>query len=173
MEGNFGEILARLRVDYPDLVFKAGRKFAFRGPKMVRIPKELWVNTEKLLLNKEFADEHGQKISSEQKNAGGMSKNAEYRVNGEALQLLHEVGHAILRHKDFRTDVERLKMERAAWEQARLLCERYNIYYDEDLVEEALDSYRDWLHQRSVCPECGLTRYQGRDGVYHCPGCEV
>ena len=59
MEGNFGEILARLRVDYPDLVFKAGRKFAFRGPKMVRIPKELWVNTEKLLLNKEFADEHG------------------------------------------------------------------------------------------------------------------
>lgn len=88
------------------------------------------------------------------------------------LQLLHEVGHALSRHRDFRMDPERLKMEREAWERARELAEAYNIRYDEEFVERALDTYRDWLHQRSRCPKCGLTRYQTEDGRWHCPGCE-
>lgn len=193
MEGNlemFERVLAALEVDYPDLEFRAGRKFAFRAPKTVRIPRELLVaigdlrkslgvkavqklsaNTEKNLLDKDFAAEHGQKLLFEQENGFAVNQKVEDSACEEALQLLHEVGHAILQHKDFRTDVERLKMERAAWEQARILCGRYHIHYDEDLVEAALDSYRDWLHQKSTCPECGLTRYQSRDGKYHCPGC--
>lgn len=89
------------------------------------------------------------------------------------LQLLHEVGHALSGHRDFRTDPERLKMEREAWERARGLAATYNIRYDEEFVEGALDTYRDWLHQRSACPECGLTRYQTQDGRWHCPGCEI
>lgn len=89
------------------------------------------------------------------------------------LQLLHEVGHALSGHRDFRTDPERIKMEREAWERARGLAETYNIRYDEEFVEGALDTYRDWLHQRSACPECGLTRYQTQDGQWHCPGCEI
>lgn len=89
------------------------------------------------------------------------------------LQLLHEVGHALSGHRDFRTDPERLKMEREAWERARGLATTYNIWYDEEFVEGALDTYRDWLHQRSACPECGLTRYQTQDGRWHCPGCEM
>lgn len=89
------------------------------------------------------------------------------------LQLLHEVGHALSGHRDFRTDPERLKMEREAWERARGLATAYNIWYDEEFVEEALDTYRDWLHQRSACSECGLTRYQTQDGQWHCPGCEI
>lgn len=93
--------------------------------------------------------------------------------DGWALQLLHEVGHAVLGHRDYATDPERLVMEREAWERARELCGEYNIYYDEELVEAKLDTYRDWLHQRSRCPDCGLTRYQTRDGRYHCPGCEL
>ena len=93
--------------------------------------------------------------------------------NSMCLQLLHEVGHAMLEHKNFTTDTERLQMERAAWEQARVLCERYSVEYDEEFVEEELDTYRDWLHRKSCCPRCGLTRYQTRDGKYHCPGCEV
>ncbi len=99
--------------------------------------------------------------------------NFEYESYRAELQLLHELGHALLLHKDFTTDPERLKMEREAWEKARELAEQYNIYYDEEFVEEELDSYRDWLHQRSRCKECGLTRYQTKDGVYHCPNCEV
>lgn len=89
-----------------------------------------------------------------------------------SLQLLHEVGHAVLGHRDFGTDPERLRMERAAWDKARELCTIYNILYDEEFVEASLDTYRDWLHQRSKCPKCGLTRYQTADGKYHCPRCE-
>ena len=89
------------------------------------------------------------------------------------LQLLHEVGHALAGHRDYRTDPERLVMEREAWERARGLCEAYNIRYDEELVEAELDTYRDWLHQKSRCRRCGLTRYQTRDGRWHCPGCEL
>lgn len=92
--------------------------------------------------------------------------------NSDALQLLHEVGHALLEHKNFATDPERLRMERAAWEKARELCEHYGVCYDEEFVEEELDTYRNWLHQRSRCPQCGLTRYQTVDGKYHCPSCE-
>lgn len=89
------------------------------------------------------------------------------------LQLLHEVGHALLRHFDYVTDLERIKIERSAWDKAQQLCDIYNIAYDEDFVEEELDTYRDWLQRRSVCPECGLVRYQDKRGGYHCPRCEA
>ena len=88
------------------------------------------------------------------------------------LLILHEVGHALLEHKNFNTDIERVKMERDAWEKAKELCERYNVFYDEELVEAELDTYRDWLHRKSRCPQCGLTRYQGEDGRYICPKCD-
>jgi hypothetical protein len=89
------------------------------------------------------------------------------------LLALHEVSHAICEHKDFRMDVERLKMEVQAWEKARELAARYNVDYNEELVQRELDTYRDWLHQKSRCPICGLTRFQTPDGKYHCPSCEA
>ena len=92
---------------------------------------------------------------------------------GDSLLLLHELGHALCRHRDFDTDAKRLKMEREAWEKARELACKYNIPFDEDLMENELDSYRDWLDQKSRCPKCRLTRYQTPDGVYHCPRCEL
>lgn len=88
------------------------------------------------------------------------------------LLALHEVSHAILKHKTFRMDVERLKMESEAWEKARELASRYDIEIDEDLIQDELDTYRDWLHTKSRCKSCGLTRYQTPDGAYHCPRCE-
>ena len=88
------------------------------------------------------------------------------------LLTLHEVSHAILKHKGFKMDVERLKMEVAAWEQAKKLAANYGIEVDEDFVQDQLDTYRDWLHQKSRCPACGLTRFQTPDGDYHCPRCE-
>ena len=93
--------------------------------------------------------------------------------NNYCLQLLHELGHAVLGHRDFRTDLDRLKMEVAAWEQARQFAAQYNIYYDEELVQEQLDSYRGWLHGKSRCKKCGLTRYQTKDRKYHCPQCDL
>ena len=40
----------------------------------------------------------------------------------DSLLLLHELGHAILEHREFGTNVMRLKMERAAWEIFNMLC---------------------------------------------------
>lgn len=88
------------------------------------------------------------------------------------LLLLHELSHAILGHKTFRLDVERLRMESEAWDKARELADRYKIKINEDLIQDELDTYRDWLHTRSKCKKCGLTCYQTKDGVYHCPRCE-
>ena len=88
------------------------------------------------------------------------------------LLALHEVSHAVLKHKDFRMDVERLKMEVAAWEKAKELAKHYGVDVDEDVIQGELDTYRDWLHKKSRCPGCGLTRFQTTDGEYHCPRCE-
>ena len=89
-----------------------------------------------------------------------------------ALLLLHELSHAILNHTDFHHDIDRLKMESAAWDTAKDLCQKYQITWDEDFAEQELDTYRDWLHQKSRCPICGLTRFQTTSG-YHCARCEA
>ena len=88
------------------------------------------------------------------------------------LLLLHELGHATLGHADYKTHIDRLKMESEAWERAKELAQRYNIEYDEDLAQNELDTYRNWLHKKSSCPICGLTRFQTPDSKYHCPRCE-
>ena len=88
------------------------------------------------------------------------------------LLTLHEVGHAVCKHKDFRTDVKRLKMENQAWEKARELALSYGIEVNEDVIQGELDTYRDWLHQKSRCPRCGLTRFQTPGSRYHCPLCD-
>ncbi|MBR3132109.1 hypothetical protein IKG33_01735 [Candidatus Saccharibacteria bacterium] len=88
------------------------------------------------------------------------------------LLTLHEVSHAILKHKGFRMDVTRLKMENAAWEKAKELASKYGIEVNEELIQDELDTYRDWLHQKSRCPKCGLTRFQTPDSRYHCPRCD-
>lgn len=93
--------------------------------------------------------------------------------DGEALLLLHEIGHALIGEYDFKTEVGRLKIEVVAWEKARELADSYKIAIDEDLIEGELDTYRDFLHQKSRCPDCGLTRFQTPDGTFYCPKCDV
>ncbi len=90
-----------------------------------------------------------------------------------SLLFCHELGHALSGEDHFDTDVERLKIERLAWDKAQELCTEFHIPYDEEFVEEQLDSYRDWLHSKSKCPQCGLTRYQTKNGQYHCPHCDL
>lgn len=89
------------------------------------------------------------------------------------LLALHEVGHAVCKHKSFRMDVARLKMENQAWEEARKLADFYGEEINEAVVQDELDTYRDWLHQKSRCPSCGLTRFQTPDSKYHCPLCNT
>lgn len=128
------KLVDKLRADFPDLVFKTGKRFAFRYPRTIIIgPSEPF----------------------------------------DELLLLHEVSHAILGHRDYAQDLERVKMENAAWEKAKELAPHYNVEINEDLMQNELDTYRDWLHQKSRCPICGLTRFQTPDSQYHCPSCET
>ena len=85
--------------------------------------------------------------------------------------LLHEVSHGLLDHKEYRRDVELITMETAAWERAKELATPYAVELSEALIQDNLDTYRDWLHARSSCPDCTATGYQTDASTYACPAC--
>lgn len=86
--------------------------------------------------------------------------------------LLHETGHALLNHASYQSDFELLKLEVAAWGKARELAEGLTIVIDEDHIQDCLDTYRDWLYQRSICPNCTTKCLQQDDRAhYHCFNC--
>jgi hypothetical protein len=87
--------------------------------------------------------------------------------------LLHEFSHALLGHKEYMQDISLLKMERAAWDKARELAGTFNMTISEDLVESALDTYRDWLHNRSTCPTCSATGIETSKQQYKCVTCHA
>ena len=89
-----------------------------------------------------------------------------------AAYLLHEAAHALLGHNTYRRDIELLDMERAAWQMAIEIAPTYDVAIDPDLTEDALDTYRDWLHARSLCPRCGATGIQTHHAAaYQCLAC--
>lgn len=86
--------------------------------------------------------------------------------------LLHEVAHAELEHIDFNLDIELLSHEVAAWEHTRhKLAPMFDIKIDENFIEEQLDTYRLWLHSRSLCPKCGHNGFQTNQNTYSCNNC--
>ncbi|HSW85150.1 MAG TPA: hypothetical protein VLF79_00850 [Candidatus Saccharimonadales bacterium] len=88
--------------------------------------------------------------------------------------LLHETGHAALRHTAYKADFELLRLEIAAWEEARNLAKTLNIVIDEDHIEDCLDTYRDWLYKRSICPKCTNKSLQQGDYIhYRCFNCHT
>jgi hypothetical protein len=89
-----------------------------------------------------------------------------------SLCLLHEIAHTVLGHNDFRLDVELLAQERAAWGLVGdSLATRYDIPYDIAMAEGALETYREWLHARSMCPRCSQTGLQTKTSTYVCINC--
>lgn len=88
------------------------------------------------------------------------------------LLILHELAHALLGHEDFWLDIELLKMESEAWGLVRNnLTNQYGFCFNSNLAESKLDTYRDWLHKRSLCPKCKLNGFQQKDLTYKCPAC--
>lgn len=88
--------------------------------------------------------------------------------------LLHETGHALLEHQNYQADFELLRLEIAAWEKARELSAHLGIKMSEDHIEDCLDTYRDWLHKRSICPSCSTKCLQQGDFVhYRCHNCHT
>ena len=94
-------------------------------------------------------------------------KNAD---SGESL-LLHEAGHAALGHSDYTADVGLLEMERAAWDKASELAKDIDLSIDKSTIEDHMDTYRDWLHARSLCPKCHSTGIQTAKKLYECVVC--
>lgn len=85
---------------------------------------------------------------------------------------LHELSHALLDHKGYLSDIDLIKLERDAWEYAKkYLAPRYNHPVDEEIVQDNLDTYRDWLHARSCCPECNTVGLQAKSRQYRCLSC--
>ena len=95
------------------------------------------------------------------------------RLENAEAYLLHEFSHALLQHKEYAQDVELLKMERAAWDKALTLTSKFNVSISNNLIESALDTYRDWLHSRSTCPTCNATGIETAKQQYECIACHT
>lgn len=87
--------------------------------------------------------------------------------------LLHELGHALLSHRQYDRDVQLIAMESEAWEEAKRLGVRFNVAMPTDVIEDHLDTYRDWLHQRSTCPACQAIGQQVAAAQYECIVCHT
>lgn len=99
-----------------------------------------------------------------------------YANEHDAPQLLHELAHAELGHAAYARDITLLTMEREAWEYAvSTLAPRYNVplQFDDDCVQDSLNTYRDWLHARSQCPQCHAVGIETRTRVYSCLLCHA
>lgn len=87
------------------------------------------------------------------------------------FQLFHEIGHALAGHHHYESGVELLKIESEAWHRAKQIAHEYRLKIPEALIEHCLDSYRDWLHLRSVCPNCSAVGVESGINYYHCFNC--
>lgn len=91
----------------------------------------------------------------------------------DLAQLLHETGHAALGHVNYSSDAELINMELAAWKHACQSGKEYDIHLsiDDDMIQDAMDSYRLWLHNRSVCPRCSAVGIEKSKNLYRCISC--
>ena len=85
--------------------------------------------------------------------------------------LLHELSHALLEHTSYSSDFELLLLEVAAWEKANKLAKNFEISIDPEHIQDCLETYRNWLHQRSACPTCNMRGLQTSPTIYECTNC--
>lgn len=88
--------------------------------------------------------------------------------------FFHELGHGLRRHRDYDQDIELLRIENDAWQQAVQTASTYGFTIENNTIDEALDSYREWLHARSRCPTCTQSGVQQKSsGMYICLLCNT
>jgi len=86
--------------------------------------------------------------------------------------LLHELGHALLGHSGYERDIDLIAMERDAWQKAKVeLADMYGVPFAGEIVHHDMDTYRDWLHERSTCPHCDSSGIQVAKHEYKCVTC--
>lgn len=96
-----------------------------------------------------------------------------FSVEGDTADalLLHELAHGLLDHHEYAQDISLLSLEMQAWEKARELAAEYDVPMNEEDIQDHLDTYREWLHARSTCPECEATGYEEKPRQYRCIAC--
>ncbi len=88
--------------------------------------------------------------------------------------FLHELAHGLLKHNDYTRDIRLIELERDAWTHAStVVAPQYGITISDEIIESALDTYRDWLHARSICPHCHATGIQTKADIYRCVACRT
>lgn len=91
--------------------------------------------------------------------------------NEDIWSLLHEIAHAELGHTTFNLDIELLNHETQAWAHATsVLAPRFGVRIDDEYMQDHLDTYREWMFERSLCPTCGQTGLQTQN-TYRCINC--
>ena len=94
--------------------------------------------------------------------------------SSDVAAFLHELAHGLLEHGDYSRDIRLIELERDAWTHANgVLAPRYDITISDEVIEAALDTYRDWLHARSTCPHCQATGVQTSSETYRCIACRT
>ncbi len=96
-----------------------------------------------------------------------------YAPDTTPAELLHELGHAVRGHADYSRDIKLIAMEREAWTAAQELAPRYGVSIADDTIEDHMDTYRDWLHARSLCPHCQANGVQIAALTYECLSCHT
>ena len=94
-------------------------------------------------------------------------------VQEASFGLLHELSHSILDHQTYGTDFELLQMESEAWGLAAKLGKKYGVNISSQHIQKCLNTYRDWLYHRSLCPECGTQAIQSDERTYKCFNCQT
>lgn len=89
-----------------------------------------------------------------------------------SYSLLHELGHAEALHNNFKNDLELINLERDAWDIAVRIGHKIGIAIDTNHIEKCMDTYRDWLYARSLCPNCHQCGLQSGSREYSCPFCQ-
>lgn len=96
------------------------------------------------------------------------------KADAWSAHLLHEVAHALLGHQNYDRDIELIAKERDAWSYARnQLADLYGVGVETHTIETAMNSYRDWLHERSTCPECNASGIETSKHTYTCVACRA
>lgn len=72
-------------------------------------------------------------------------------------KLAHELGHAKLKHEDYKTKIELNRMELAAWAEAERIVEGLSLAkIPEDIIDSAMDSYVNHAGE-DECEKCELS----------------
>ena len=97
-----------------------------------------------------------------------------YKLPLSKHALFHELGHATCQHFNYRLDIELIKLEVDAWEQAKLIAAKYNHKISQAYIDRNLETYRNWLLLRSKCPNCDLVSLQNDKNLeYNCFNCQL